>query len=256
MHSLGREEEPVQPLQFWIASDSLTPVSTARDATIGLERWVTPHRLFHVEAFYKKYERLLVPNGDNDSRIRGDELSQTSGYSYGVDLLLRQLDGGPFSGWLAYSYALNTRVGADGVRYFPTQDRRHNLNLVGSWRLGSVTLGARANLASGIPYTPVLGGFRSMQYDPVLHRWSTATDEELIPGRLNSARLPWYTRVDVSVNRRGHLFGLEMNPYLSIVNVFNAHNPAAYLYSFSGRPDRASFPNLPFAPTFGVSFAY
>ena len=256
MHSLGREEEPVQPLQFWIASDSHAPVSTASDATIGLERWVTPRRLFHVEAFYKKYENLLIPNIDNDSRKIGDELSALGGYSYGVDVLLRQLDGGPFSGWLAYSYALNSRVGADGVRYFPTQDRRHNVNLVGSWKLGSLTLGARGNLASGMPYTPVIGGFRSTRYDPVLHRWTTATNEELIPGRLNSRRLPWYTRVDVSVNRRGHLFGLEANPYLSIVNVFNAHNPAGYLFSFSGRPDRSSFPNLPFAPTFGVSLAY
>jgi len=199
---------------------------------------------------------LLIPNIDNDSRKIGDELSALGGYSYGVDVLLRQLDGGPFSGWLAYSYALNSRVGADGVRYFPTQDRRHNVNLVGSWKLGSLTLGARGNLASGMPYTPVIGGFRSTRYDPVLHRWTTATNEELIPGRLNSRRLPWYTRVDVSVNRRGHLFGLEANPYLSIVNVFNAHNPAGYLFSFSGRPDRSSFPNLPFAPTFGVSLAY
>jgi hypothetical protein len=257
MHSLGREEEPVQPLQFWIASDSHAPVSTARDATIGLERWVTPRRLFHVEAFYKKYDRLLIPNINNDSRVRGDELSEANGYSYGVDVLLRQLDGGPFSGWVAYSYALSSRVGPDGIRYFPTQDRRHNLNLVGSWKLGSVTLGARGNLASGMPYTPVLGGFRSMRYDPVLHNWAQfATDEEFIPGPTNSKRLPWYTRVDVSVNRRGHLCGLEANPYLSIVNVFNAHNPAAYLFSFSGRPDRSSFPNLPFAPTFGVTFAY
>jgi hypothetical protein len=257
MHSLGREEEPIQPLQFWIASDSRTPVSTARDATVGLERWVTPLRLVHVEAFYKKYDRLFVPNSNNDPRVTGDELAETNGYSYGVDVLVRQLDGGPFSGWLAYSYALNSRVGADGVRYYPTQDRRHNLNLVGSWRLGSVMLGTRANLASGLPYTPVLGGFSSQRYDPTVHRWSTTgTVDELIPGALNSRRLPWYTRIDVSVNRRGHLFGVEMSPYLSILNIFNAHNPAAYLYTFSGRPDRASFPNLPFAPTFGVNFAY
>jgi hypothetical protein len=259
MHSLGREEEPVQPLQFWIASGTQAPVSRASDATLGVERWVTPLRLFHVEAYYKKYEHLLIPNVNNDPRVAGDELSQVGGYSYGVDVLLRQLDGGPFSGWLAYSYGINARVGADGVGYWPAQDRRHNLNLVGSWHSGAVTFGARANIATGMPYTPVNGGFRRDHYDPVTQQWlpsRTSSDDELIPGALNSERLPWYTRVDVSIDRRGHLFGLPMNPYLSIVNVFNAHNPAAYMFTFTGRSTRASFPNLPFAPTFGVNVAY
>jgi hypothetical protein len=259
MHSLGREEEPVEPLQFWIASSPQAPVSRANDAAMGLERWVTPTRLLHVEAFYKKYERLLVPNINNDSRVTGDELSSIDGYSYGVDFLLRQLDGGPFSGWLAYSYAINSRIGADGVGYWPTQDRRHNLNLVGSWHSALVTLGARANIGTGAPYTPINGGFRRSQYDPVTQKWISSgayEDDELIPGAFNSQRLPWYTRVDVSVNRRGHLFGVPMDPYLSIVNVFNAHNPAAYHYSFYGRPERSTFPNLPFAPTFGVNIAY
>ncbi len=259
MHSLGREEEPVQPLQFWIASDAQAPVSRARDATLGVERWVTPLRLLHVEAYYKRYEHLLVPNLNNDPRVAGDELSQVRGYSYGVDVLLRQLDGGPFSGWLAYSYGINARVGADGIGYWPAQDRRHNLNLVGSWHSGPVTLGARANIATGMPYTPVNGGFRRDRYDPVTQKWVStgpSSDDELIPGAFDSERLPWYTRVDVSVDRRGHLFGLPMNPYLSIVNVFNAHNPAAYMFTFTGRSNRASFPNLPFAPTFGVNVAY
>jgi len=259
MHSLGREEEPVQPLQFWVASDSATPVSQARDVILGMERWMTPLRLFHIEGFYKRYEHLLVPNMFSDPRTPGDEFLPAQGSSYGIDVLLRQLDGGPFSGWLAYTYAVNSRVGPDGVRYFPSQDRRHNLNLVGSWHLGGATLGARANLASGIPTTPIVGGFARERYDPVTHRWIGETglpSEQSIPGSLNSARLPWYSRVDVSVNRTARLSGVSVLPYLSIVNVFNSHNPAAYIYSFTGRPDRSSFPNLPFVPTFGVSVAY
>jgi hypothetical protein len=62
--------------------------------------------------------------------------------------------------------------------------------------------------------------------------------------------------VDVSVNRSGHLFGASVSPYLSVVNLFNAHNPAGYLYSFTANSTRGSFPNLPFAPTFGVNVAY
>jgi hypothetical protein len=41
------------------------------------------------------------------------------------------------------------------------------------------------------------------------------------------------------------------------MNVLNAHNPAAYFYDYEAfSPDRASFPNLPLMPTFGVTIAY
>jgi hypothetical protein len=114
-------------------------------------------------------------------------------------------------------------------------------------------------LASGLPTTPVIGGFVRSHYDATTHRWvgtTTTPTEESIQGPRNSARLPWYERIDLSVNRSGHLFGAEVSPYLSVVNVLNSRNPAAYIYSFTGRPNRASFPNLPFIPTLGVSIAY
>lgn len=264
MHSLGREEEPVRPLQFWVTSDSTTPISRSREATLGIERWLSPTRLLHVEGFTKRYSDLLTPNYMNDPRIPNDEFTKETGSSYGVDVLLRQLEtrSGPFSGWISYSYAFNTRVGPDGVHYFPIQDRRHNLNLVGSWHVDAYTLGARINLGSGIPTTPVLGDFIRDQYDPATGRWIATKDqpiEQNIPGAHNSARLPWYTRADVSVSRNGRLFGLSISPYLSVVNLLNAHNPAGYNYSYtaySGRGNQGSFPNLPFAPTFGVTVGY
>ena len=259
MHSLGREEEPVQPLQFWVVSDSVTSISKSRDALLGLEHWLGSARVLRVEGFYKRYYDLLVPNVYADGSVHGDEFDRTNGTSYGVDFLLRQLDGGPFSGWIAYTYALSARTGPDGVRYFPMQDRRHNLNLVGSWRRGPYTWGARVNLASGLPHTPALGGYLRGRYNPVTRTWYPTTDfsnAQTIRGERNSERLPWYSRVDLSVNRTGRLFGAAFTPYASIVNVFNASNPAGFLYTFDNRGRRASFPNLPFAPTFGVTIAY
>jgi hypothetical protein len=44
--------------------------------------------------------------------------------------------------------------------------------------------------------------------------------------------------------------------YFSVVNALNAHNIAAYGYDYSSHPDRWSFPNLPFLPTFGVRIGY
>jgi hypothetical protein len=258
LHSLGREEELIQPFQFWVSNASAPSVS--RDAALGVEHWMGPRRVFHVEAFHKRYERLLVPVSNRAFGAPGDGLVSQSGTSYGADVLLRQLDGGPFSGWLAYTYAVSTRISADGSRFFPTQDRRHNLNLVGSWRRGAYALGARVHLESGAPYTPVLGAFRRSVYDPTTKRWvfdNAEPPRQDIPGDFHSERVPFYHRIDASVRRNGHIRGASFAPYLSIVNLLNAKNPAGYIYSYnSARPERSSFPNLPFAPTFGVSIGY
>jgi hypothetical protein len=259
LHSLGHEEAPIEPIQVWVAGDSSLPVSRSRDAVVGVERWVTPSRLLHVAAFYKRYDHLLLPNSASAPDVPGSEFFDSRGTSYGVDVLLRQLDGGPFSGWLAYSYALSSRIDANGVRYAPTQDRRHDLNLVGKWRTdGGWNLGARLNLASGMPYTTELGGYVQERYDPLTQRWGpdNATTQQIINGPFNGSRLPWYDRLDVSATYNGQFHGAAVSPYFSVINVFNAKNPAAYLYSFDGHPDRASFPNLPFAPTFGVTIVY
>jgi len=92
-------------------------------------------------------------------------------------------------------------------------------------------------------------------YDPTTGRWvRDPADPQNIPADFNSARVPFYHRIDASVRRNGHLGGASFTPYLSIVNLLNAKNPAGYLYDYTARPpERASFPNLPFAPTFGVS---
>jgi hypothetical protein len=106
------------------------PVSRATDGALGVEQWLTPSRVLHVEAFYKRYDNLLITNDISDPTVPGDEFAVAGGTSYGAEVLLRQLEGGPFSGWLSYSYGLSTRVAADGDRFTPSQDRRHNLNAV------------------------------------------------------------------------------------------------------------------------------
>ncbi|HEY4130479.1 MAG TPA: TonB-dependent receptor plug domain-containing protein [Gemmatimonadaceae bacterium] len=259
MHSLGREEEVIEPLQYWVMGNANSPVSSARELTLGAEHWLSPTRLFHAETFYKRYDHLLIPNPLSDPTVPADELQTATGTSYGADLLLRQLERGPFSGWISYSYAVNTRIGADGVRYFPAQDRRHNANVVGSWRLNSYSIGLRLNAATGYPFTQQLGAYARERYNPITRQWSAGTsesDEVFISGARNGDRLPWYFRADVGFTRDGHIRGAQVSPYLSVLNVTNAHNPAAYLYDFDGVPRRGSLPNLPFVPTLGVRVAY
>lgn len=260
IRSLAREDIPLRPVDYWIATDSLTPMSRARDYVLGMERWVTPSRSFRIEAFYKRYNQLLEPNPFDDPQRRGDEFLPVTGWSAGTDVLLRQFESGRFAGWIAYTYTLNSRTDALGTRFFPSQDRRHDVNLVGSWRFPRYTVAARYNLATGTPYTRTLGQFDQINYDPVNNGYSTEANLphlQFLAGPRNGERLPVSERLDLSVTRNWRPGGVAVTPYLSIMNVYNAHNVFGYVYNYDkSPPTRISLPQLPIFPTFGLSVTW
>lgn len=262
IRSLAREDIPLRPVDYWIGTDSLTPPSRARHYVLGIERWVTPSRSFRIEGFYKRYSRLLEPNPFDDPQVKGDEFLPVKGWSSGGDLLLRQFEspGGRFSGWLAYTYTLNSRIDSTGYRFFPSQDRRHDVNLVGSWRLPRYTLAARFNLATGTPYTQMIGEFDRLRYDPLSGGYRTSSnvpDLLFLTGPRNGERLPLSQRLDVSVTRNFVPGRIAVTPYLSIMNVYNAHNVFGYVFDYSqAPPSRISLPQLPIFPTFGLSVSW
>ncbi|HKW49649.1 MAG TPA: TonB-dependent receptor plug domain-containing protein, partial [Gemmatimonadaceae bacterium] len=262
IRSLAREDIPLRPVDYWIGTDSLTPPSRAWHYVLGVERWVTPSRSFRVEGFYKRYSRLLEPNPFADPQVQGDEFLPVKGWSTGADLLLRQFEspGGRFSGWLSYTYTLNRRVDSTGYRFFPSQDRRHDVNLVGSWHFPKYTLAARFNLATGTPYTRMVGEFDRLRYDPLRGGYTTHSnlpDLIFLTGPRNGERLPLSQRLDVSVTRNFVPGKISVTPYLSVMNVYNAHNVFGYLYNYDDAPpSRISLPQLPVFPTFGLSVSW
>jgi hypothetical protein len=256
----GREDIPLRAVDYWIGSDSLTPMSRARHYILGLERWVTPSRSLRVEGFYKRYNQLLEPNPFDDPQRRGDEFLPVTGWSTGGDLMLRQFDSGRFGGWIAYTYTLNSRVDSDGRRFFPSQDRRHDVNLVGSWHLPRYTLAARFNLATGTPYTKIVGEFDRIRYDPLEGGFTSRSDLpelQFLTGPRNGERLPLSQRLDVSVTHDWRPGGLTITPYLSVMNLYNAHNVFGYVFDYTGAPPkRISLPQLPIFPTLGLSVSW
>ncbi|HEY2375195.1 MAG TPA: TonB-dependent receptor plug domain-containing protein [Gemmatimonadaceae bacterium] len=261
IRSLAREDIPLRPVDYWVGSDSLSPMSRARHYVLGMERWVTPSRSVRVEGFYKRYSRLLEPNPFDDPQVQGDEFLPVKGWSSGADVLLRQFESPDrrLSGWLAYTYTLNSRTDVTGYRFFPSQDRRHDVNLVGSWRLPRYTLAARFNLATGTPYTRILGEFDRIVYDPLGGSYGTRTDLDLLflTGPRNGERLPLTQRLDVSITRTFVPGRIAVTPYLSVMNAYDAHNVFGYVFDYSqAPPTRISLPQLPIFPTFGLSVSW
>ena len=257
-HSLAGDG-PLRYFDIWLASDSFIPVTTAWHYVAGVEQRVRGVGSVKLEGYVKRYDRVLEANSVEDPGRRGDEFFTASGLSYGADVIARWDNGRSLGGWLAYSYGFSTRS-REGERWAPGHDRRHDVDLVGTWRVRSYRLGARLGYASGTPYTPIVGQIVRRVYDPSLDRWGTGDPRlftESIGGPRNSARFPATHRVDVDASREFHWRGALVAPYLSVVNVYNARSVFVYLYNYStDTPTRRAISQLPVIPSLGVRLVF
>jgi hypothetical protein len=260
MHAIRNEDLPIRIFDFWVAADSVIPVSTARHLVIGAERWFSDRRFVRIEGFYKKYSDLLEPDPLDDPVIRGDEFRNVDGRSYGVDLLVRQLELGPLSGWISYTYAVSRRE-KDGEFFAPAQDRRHNLNIVASYRTpGDYEWSLRLGVGTGTPFTPIESEIVRRMYDPVTGTWNPAGAErevDAVGGARNSERYPVYHRLDLGVSRRFVKERATIVPYLQVVNAYNQRNVWIYRFDYEDQPPtREAISQFPILPTIGVTVEF
>lgn len=258
VHSLAREDVPIRALDFWVGSSRAAPLSRAWHYVAGVEKWLSPSRALRVEAFYKAYASLVEQNPYSDAMLAGDEFLPVRGESYGGDLMLRQFAARGFAGWIAYSFAMSSRVDAFGRPFRPGHDRRHDVNFVGNWTRGRYTLSTRMNLATGTPYTRIITDYDRSDYNPFTHSFTSSTGlTQFIVDERNAERLPLSHRVDLSVTRNGDGEGVSISPFISIMNVYNAKNVFAYLFDYSAEPaERVGLRQFPVFPTIGVSVAW
>ena len=269
MHSLAGDG-PLRYFDLWVASDPHIPVSAAWHWVAGVEQRLGGaggagrsdggSGSVRVEGYVKRYERLLDANRSEDPRRHGDEFYAAAGRSYGLDLLARwRAAGDGASGWVAYTYGVSTRW-RDTLRWAPGHDRRHDLNVVATWRLARYRLGARFGYATGTPYTPIVGEVARRMYDPSRDRWGTgdpAIRLESLGGARNGARFPPNHRLDLDLSREFRVRRAVVAPYASVVNAYNAKNVFVYLYDYStDRPTRRAISQFPVLPSAGVRVAF
>jgi hypothetical protein len=260
LHSLNREDIPVRIFDFWVASDEFVEVSRAKHLVLGMEKWLGPLRFARVEGWLKQYDHLLEQNTADDPSRRGDEFLDSWGRSFGLDILLRQLEIGPFGGWVAYTYGVSSRR-RDSVTYWPGHDRRHNLNLVGTWKPGErYTFSARLGLASGTPYTDVVGQIVRRAYNPRTHLFDGrrgGSELEPVGGVRNASRYPSFQRLDLGVSRASEWRGMTLTPYFSVVNAYNAKNVFIYTFDYTRNPPtREASSQFPFLPSIGLTVGF
>jgi hypothetical protein len=123
--------------------------------------------------------------------------------------------------------------------YRPAQDIPHQLGLEAWVHPGKWELGARFELASGRPYTPV----RWVATDPLDIRYGVVGDK-------GSARYPLYQRLDLRLQRTLQRAGVRWVLYADVMNATAADNVYQYRYDSTYRA-RYTVKMLPLLPAAG-----
>lgn len=209
------------PLDVWEPAGPFVKPQVADQFALG---WSGKWRSLELsaESYYKRATNVVdyVDGADVILNPRLETiLVQGIGRSYGLELFARRSTG-RLSGWASYTLGRaeqrflapgTTDGGINHGKWYPSPfDKTHNLSLVGIWQWTSKwNVGSTFTLASGLPVT--------------LPNARYFVDGLLIPeymGR-NSARLPLYHRLDLSLTRLFHRGELQMG-VLNAYNRFNA----------------------------------
>lgn len=220
----------------WRPSRAGDPLLRAFHGILGYRQQIGSSLQVSVEGYAKTLSNIPVPKWSPVARF-DVRTALADGLAYGFDLRT-EIENDPFYLFLGYGWSSVTyRAGRDNlgawregelVRYAPPHDRRHQVNVVGTYSLKDFTFSANWKFASGRPYTKVFGFDLALelpeQYAPV-----EAGTARTYYNRPYNARLPTFHRLDISVERA---FDLSSNLFLEAkagaINAYDRQNVFYY----------------------------
>ncbi len=215
------------PNDIWVPATRQVPPQFSRQVALGITKSLPNRNLeLSLEAYHKTMTHLIdYKDGVNyltNFRPWEETVEKDGkGESYGLELFINRTQG-RFTGWLAYTLAWNIRQFAainEGNPYAAPFDRRHNLNLTGSYRISSgVSVSANWIFQSGSPVTV-----------PVAVRQDYESEDGfpiLIYKERNNFRMPAYHRLDVAFAFRHTTHkGKQATWTVGVYNMYNRINP-------------------------------
>lgn len=276
---------------IWSSADQYTKGSSANHFILGYQREIGKIYEFEIEAYYKRYFNVYSYNQTFLTEItpdayssNGDPIYTQSKYlynrgdskSYGLELLLRK-DYGAVTGWIGYSYSV-TKTMTDGLNnnkyYNPRHDRTHTVNAITNINIndffaelrgesGSISsskwqLGINFIYASGQPITLP----SSVYYINQLPDWNDNKNNlNLFPADINSAKLPDYIRMDISLTWEKNYGSWILAPYIQIFNVGNRKNTWFITYDNKvengvAKQEIKNVNMMPILPSIGVNIKF
>jgi TonB family protein len=217
----------------------------------GLGYEFKPDRLWSIdsEIYYTRRRNLVVFTDELISNNDGtftyvNFLNEGRRDSLGFEIMIKREISERVFGWLSYTYSKSRQKNfVDSDRFFPTAfDQPHVMNAVASWKPGrGFELGARFQLASGRPDTPVIGA----TYD------ADSGTYDAVRGPARSVRTPTFKQIDVRAEKVWLYNTWSIGAYIDIINVMNFKNVEATEYDYRFR-ESAPITSFPILPTLGL----
>ena len=255
----------------------------ARHFIIGVERILDEGLKFNIESYLKTYDKIPISEEFihfNNPIFRSNKnLSVGKQKVYGIDLLLQQKLAKDYFGTLSYSRTWtkyeDPRIGYEGKTFTSDYDFPHVLTIIFGKRFKNLRtqldempffikfpsyllpfsddmeISFRWRYASGKPYTPKVWTTGEQYYEGET-RWSAGTWKSI--DEYNSARYPAYHRLDLAFNSRFNFEKWSIAVFLSIQNLYNRKNIAAYDYNSDGTIDNIY--QFAFLPVVGVDVRF
>jgi hypothetical protein len=232
----------------------------ATHGVFGVEYDLSENTNLNVETYYKDFNSLYQLNRNKRAVDESDYTSE-KGNAYGIDILVKSnfVD---WNLWLGYSLGYVNRTGLNSkgeLQTFPALfDRRHNANVVVDYQFGRRKLwqaGIRWNLGSGFAFTKIQGFFEDNKIPKGLETVfgiENAPIGVIYSDKINSGRLPYYHRLDVSLKRK---FILTKQSFFevtaAVTNVYDRKNIFYFNVVENRRVDQ-----LPILPSLVVAFHF
>jgi hypothetical protein len=138
-----------------------------------------------------------------------DYLIRVSGWSWGLESMLRLIPDGKVYGWLAYTLSWSVRDYPLGGFAPATWDQRHIFNAVLGWNVNRKwRVGGRLHVNSGRPYTTRTRDEQG-ELEDLIDAWTN---------HRNDARMPAFMQLDVRVERIFRLREFRLHLYLDLAN--------------------------------------
>lgn len=220
--ALAQNSTAGTPLDIWFPATQNVKPQLSNQYAIGYFRNFKQNMYeASVEVYYKSLKNVIDFRDHAqlllNQYIEG-ELRIGTGYSYGIETMLRKNDG-LLTGWISYTYSRSFRDIPEinyGTQYRAPYDKPHAINIVASYEISKrLSTSATWVYATGLPVTFPTG--RAVIGNAVIPIYSNR----------NAYRMPDYHRLDFAVTLKGKekpgkKWHGEWN--LSVYNAYNRHN--------------------------------
>lgn len=269
LHSIRNEDLPLG-IDVWVLAGERAPPVVSNQIQLGIEGYPRRDWFLSLEGYYRTFDGVITQNFAENPNDPLDDFLAGSGFSYGLDGMIRK-EGDGVTGWISASWLKAERTFPDfrsgllappDVSFPPLFDRRLDVDVVLRADIfWGMTAGLRWNLGTGLPFTRPEGSYRYLS--PRLTSGGRLTDDSGVSddavflGLRNAARYPTYHRLDLSFRKTFVPSWGTITPYLDVLNLYDRRNVLFYFFEYDHDPaTRTGVSMFPFFPTLGVEISF